>query len=116
MKPGHSHAVLLSLLFLWIHFKLRFLFSPLGKEFGGQKSSFSPLAVLHVFSPFLSLPVMLGWGWLYARDQTEAGEVKGGAAAAAAKVQNTITITLTVVHTDCSWIVQKMASNLFFFS
>lgn len=58
---------------------------------------------------------MLGWGWLYARDQTEAGEAKGGAAAAAAKVQNTITITLTVVHTDCSWIVQKMASNLFFF-
>lgn len=114
MKPGHSHSVLLSLLFLWIHFKLSFLFSPLGKEFGDQKSSFPPLAVLHVFSPFLSLSVMLGCGWLYARDQTEAGEAKGGAAAAAAKVQNTITITLIVVHTDCSWIVQKMASNLFF--
>lgn len=54
---------------------------------------------------------MLGCGWLYARDQTEAGEAKGGAAAAAAKVQNTITITLIVVNTDCS---PKMASNLFF--
>lgn len=39
---------------------------------------------------------MPGRGWVYARDQTEAGEVKGGAAAAAAKVQNQkITVILS---------------------
>lgn len=44
---------------------------------------------------------MPGCGWAYAHNQTEAGEVKGGAAAAAAKVENTRYLSAVTLISIC---------------